>query len=139
MTPPSPVVPPPAEPRGYVFYDAACGFCSWWIPYWRPVIRRAGFDVAALQSAFARARTGREGADVNRDILLWLRDGTIIAGADAYIYGMRQVWWSRPVGYVLGWPGFRQLTWMFYRWFNRSRFFVSRVCGLPPEDPAPRG
>ena len=122
------------EPHGWVLYDAACGFCSWWIPFWRPTIRRAGFDVAPLQSAFARERTGLTGTSVNRDILLLLRDGTLIAGADAYIYGMRRVWWSRPIGFVLGLPGFRSLTWMFYRWFNRHRFFVSKVCGLPPQD-----
>ena len=124
-------------PRGWVLYDAACGFCSWWIPYWRPAIQRAGFDVAALQSAFARAHTKRTGDDVNRDILLLMRDGTIIAGADAYIYGMRRVWWTSPAGFVLGLPGFRQLTWGFYRWFNRNRFLVSKVCGLPPVDVPP--
>lgn len=122
------------EPRGWVLYDAACGFCCWWIPFWRGTIRRAGYDVAPLQSAFARERTGRLGQDVNRDILLLLRDGTLIAGADAYIYGMRSVWWSSPVGFLLGLPGLRQVTWTFYRWFNRNRFFVSRVCRLPPEE-----
>jgi predicted DCC family thiol-disulfide oxidoreductase YuxK len=130
-------VPPdpdsPAVPKGWVLYDAACGFCSWWIPYWRSHIRRAGFEVASLQSGFARRHTGRIGSDVNRDILLLLRDGTLVAGADAYIYGMRQVWWSRPLGYVFGLPGLRHLTWVFYRWFNRNRFFVSKICGLPPE------
>lgn len=125
---------PPAQPRGWVLYDAACGFCSWWIPFWRPTIRRAGFDVAPLQSAFARQRTGLSGNDENRDILLLLRDGTLIAGADAYIYGMRQVWWSRPAGFVFGLPGFRRIAWIFYRWFNRNRFFVSKICRLPPED-----
>ena len=124
-------------PRGWVLYDAACGFCSWWIPWWRPVIRRAGFDVAPLQSAFARAHTRRTGDDVNRDILLLMRDGTLVAGADAYIYGMRRVWWSSPVGFVLGLPGIRQVTWMFYRWFNRNRFVVSRICRLPPEEGPP--
>jgi hypothetical protein len=24
--------------RGWVLYDGACGFCSRWIPLWRPVL-----------------------------------------------------------------------------------------------------
>jgi len=125
-------MPRDEEPLGWVLYDAACGFCTWWIPFWQKTIRRAGYDIAPLQAAWVRARTGLADASVNRDILLLMKDGTIVQGADAYMFGMKRVWWSRPVGHLLGWPGMKQLTWMFYRWFNKNRFFVSRVCRLPP-------
>lgn len=125
-------MPNDGEPLGWVLYDGACGFCTWWIPFWRATIQRAGYDIAPLQAPWVRDRTQLPEASVDRDILLLMRDGTLIHGADAYIFGMRHVWWSSPVGFLLGLPGFRQLTWMFYRWFNRNRFFVSKVCRLPP-------
>ena len=120
------------EPLGWVLYDAACGFCAWWIPFWRKTIQNAGYDIAPLQASWVRQNTGLSEASVNRDILLLMKDGTIVHGADAYIFGMKRVWWSSLVAHLLGLPGMRQLTWVFYRWFNRNRFFVSKVCRLPP-------
>ncbi len=70
---------------------------------------------------------------LNRDIVLLFNDGRQLIGADAYIFGMKKLWWSVPIGYLLGLPGFKQLTWMFYKIFNRNRFFVSKVCRLKPE------
>jgi predicted DCC family thiol-disulfide oxidoreductase YuxK len=120
------------EPLGWVLYDGACGFCAWWIPFWRSTIQRCGYEIAPLQCDWVRAKLGPSEPDLDRDILLLLRDGTLVRGADAYIFGMHRVWWSRPLGYLLAlsWP--RQMTWVFYRWFNRNRFIVSKACRLPP-------
>jgi predicted DCC family thiol-disulfide oxidoreductase YuxK len=125
---------PDRETLGWVLYDAACGFCTWWIPFWRKTIQKAGYDIAPLQAAWVRAKTGLEGPSVNRDILLLMKDGTLVHGADAYIFGMKRVWWSSPLGHLMDLPGMKQLTWVFYRWFNRNRFFVSNVCRLSPAD-----
>jgi hypothetical protein len=70
---------------------------------------------------------------LNKDIVLLFNSGEKLIGADAYIFGMKKVWWSIPAGYLLGLPGFRQLTWVFYKIFNRNRFIVSKVCRLKPE------
>jgi hypothetical protein len=68
----------------------------------------------------------------NRDIVLLFADGSKLVGADAYIFGMKTVWWSSPAGYLLGISPFRQITWIFYRLFNRNRFLVSKLCRLKP-------
>jgi len=68
----------------------------------------------------------------NRDIILLFPDGRKLIGADAYIFGMKTVWWSAPFGYLLSIPPFRQITWFFYKLFNRNRFLVSKVCRLKP-------
>jgi len=121
------------EPLGYVLYDAACGFCSWWIPFWKKTIQSTGFDIAPLQAKWVIEKLKLSEDLVNKDILLLLKDGTIISGADAYIFGMKKVWWSSPAGYLLSLPGFHWLTWKFYKVFNRNRFFVSKFCRLNPE------
>lgn len=72
---------------------------------------------------------------VNRDIVLLFADGRKLIGADAYIFGMRTVWWSSPVGYLLSIPPFREATWLCYKLFNRNRFLVSRMCRLKPVIP----
>lgn len=122
-----------AKPLGWVLYDGACGFCSWWIPYWKQAIRRCGYEIASVQSKWVQEQVKIPNEPLNNDIRLLLRNGKLINGADAYIYGMQRVWWSRPLGYVLGLPGFRWLTWKFYKIFNRNRFLVSKICRLPPE------
>lgn len=118
--------------KGWVLYDGMCGFCSWWIPFWGKTIRKTGYDTAMLQEKWVREKLQLNDELLNKDIVLLLADGTKLVGADAYIFGMKTVWWSSPVGFLLSIPPFKQLTWMFYKLFNRNRFLVSRVCRLKP-------
>jgi predicted DCC family thiol-disulfide oxidoreductase YuxK len=120
-------------PKGWVLYDAACGFCSWWIPFWKKTINKTGYDIAPLQAEWVKEKLKLDDEHINRDIVLLKNDGSRLIGADAYIFGMKKVWWSSPAGYFLGIPPFRQLTWVFYKIFNRNRFIVSKVCRLKPE------
>ena len=122
-------------PLGWVLYDAACGFCSWWIPFWRKTIQRTGYDIAPVQSKWVKDKLNLPTDKLNNDIRLLLKNGTLINGADAYIFGMKRVWWSRPLGLFLGLPGIRWVTWRFYKLFNRNRFFISKACRLPPQLP----
>jgi predicted DCC family thiol-disulfide oxidoreductase YuxK len=119
-------------PIGWVLYDGACGFCSWWIPFWRKTINRTGYDIAPLQAGWVKEQLNEPEELVNKDIVLLFNDGRKLIGADAYIFGMKTVWWSAPAGYLLSLPGFKQATWLFYKIFNRNRFFVSKVCRLKP-------
>ena len=123
----------PGRPLGWVLYDAACGFCTWWIPLWEKTINSTGYAIVPLQVPWVAANVQlQEGAELNNDIRLLLRDGRLLHGADAYIFGMRRVWWARPLGYLFGLPGFRQLMWLFYKCFNRNRFLISKACRMPP-------
>ena len=120
-------------PRGWVLYDGFCGFCSWWIPLWKKTIQKTGYDIAPVQAKWVNQKLGLKEAELNNDIRLLLNDGTLINGADAYIYGMKKVWWSFPIGWILGLPVVRGLTWKFYKVFNRNRFLVSKICKFKPE------
>lgn len=122
-------------PLGWVLYDGMCGFCSWWIPFWKKTINKTGYDIALLQSGWVMEKMNLPEELLNRDIVLLFTDGRKLVGADAYIFGMKKVWWSSPFGYLLNLPGFRQLTWLFYKVFNRNRFIVSKVCNLKPALP----
>ncbi len=121
-----------SEPKGWVLYDGYCGFCSWWIPYWKKTINNTGYEIAMLQDPKVKMKLNLPEELLNRDIVLLFRDGSRLTGADAYIFGMKTVWWSSPFGYILGLPVLKQLTWAFYWMFNRNRFFVSKLCRLKP-------
>jgi predicted DCC family thiol-disulfide oxidoreductase YuxK len=120
------------KPKGWVLYDGHCGFCSWWIPFWKKTINKTGYDIAMLQDSNVKIQLDLPEELLNRDIVLLFADGSKLIGADAYIFGMKTVLWSSPLGYLLGLPLFRQLTWAFYRVFNRNRFIVSKLCRLKP-------
>lgn len=85
-----------------------------------------------LQENWVKEKLKLDDDEVNRDIVLLFNNGETLIGADAYIFGMKTIWWSMPVGYLLNLPGFKQITWLFYRLFNRNRFLVSKVCRLKP-------
>jgi predicted DCC family thiol-disulfide oxidoreductase YuxK len=120
------------EPReGWVLFDGACGICSRWVPFWQPTLRRRGFEIAPLQSAWVRERTGLSANELTRDFRLLCPDGRLLSGADVYRYLMRRIWWAYPLYLLSELPGLRRLFDWGYRTFARHRFRVSGACGLP--------
>ena len=117
--------------HGWVLYDAACGFCSWWVPLWQEVLGRRGFAIAPLQSPWVRPRLALEGVDVLRDLRLLLVDGNHIEGADVYRYVMRRIWWALPVYGLSIAPVFSTIFDGAYRSFATNRYRVSEACKLP--------
>ncbi len=122
----------PKEIKGWVLYDGACGFCSWWIPFWGDLLASKGFKIEPLQAKWVQKRTGFTDEELTRDIRILFEDNSIISGADAYLYIFRNIWWTSPIGYFFSLPGLRSLFWMAYRVFNRNRFLVSKVCKMKP-------
>jgi hypothetical protein len=82
-----------------------------------------------LQAEWVREKLGLNDGLINRDIVLLLNDGRRLIGADAYIFGMKTVWWSKPAGYLLGLPGFRQLTWMFTKYLTATSSLFQKFAG----------
>jgi len=115
--------------RGVVLYDGDCGFCSRWIPYWRPTLNRAGFETAPLQDSKYSGDIDLT-APESWDLTLLLADGHKLFGADAYRHVMRRIWWAYPIYLLAITPGLnRVLNWA-YRTFSQNRYCVSRTCGL---------
>lgn len=124
---------PQGAREGWVLYDGLCGFCSWWVPKIQDRLARAGFSIAPLQAAWVRETIAMPDSQRTSDIRLLLTDGTLVSGADAYIYCLKRMPYLRVFGMLLGLPGMRWLTWQVYRVVNHNRFLISRVCRLSPE------
>jgi len=120
------------EPRGWILYDDACGFCRRWVPFWAPTLRRRGLEIAPLQSPWVAERTGLDSTELLRDLLLLLPDGQVVRGADAYRFALRRIAWTWPLWLLSVLPLGRQLFDLGYRIFARHRHRISRACRLPP-------
>lgn len=116
-------------PHGVVLYDGECGFCSWWVPRWAPALRRAGFDVAPLQSPQFAGSIDLNAPD-SWDLTLLLPDGRRVLAAEAYRQIVRRIWWARPLYLLSVLPGLRSVFDWSYRTFAQNRYCVSRACGL---------
>ena len=123
---------PRTDVKGYLLYDGRCGFCSWLVSRVQASIERDGFASAPLQSAWVGQALSFPRDQIESDIRLLLADGTLVSGADVYMYLMKRKPWLRPLGVIAGLPILKWISWRCYRLVNRNRLLISRTCGLPP-------
>lgn len=115
-----------------MLYDAECGVCSRWVPFWAPTLARLGLGVASLQEPWVAAQLHAPREALLRDIRLLLADGQPIEGADVYRYVMRRLWWAYLLYVIAVAPGGRQLFDRAYRAFADRRLRISAACRLRP-------
>lgn len=114
--------------RGWVLYDDSCGFCRWWIPYWRTTLNRKGFAIAPLQDDWVEKRLGLPRAALVDDLRLLCSDGSTTQGANVYRCVLKCIWWTWPLYFFAICPVTRSIFDWGYRWFARNRFRVSSAC-----------
>jgi predicted DCC family thiol-disulfide oxidoreductase YuxK len=122
---------PVRDVQGCIFYDASCGFCARWIPFWRSSLARRGIVIAPLQSRLARRHLGLSQHELLRDLQLLLATDERIQGADVYRFVMRRIWWACPMYFVAIAPGLSRLFDGCYRLFATHRYRISRACRMP--------
>lgn len=120
-----------SEPKGWVLYDGSCGFCSRWARFWEGMLKRRGFPSAPLQADWVGDRFDLPHGELASDFRLLLADGKQLAGAAAYRYLMRCIWWTWPLYLISILPIFRTFFDLGYRLFADNRYFISRACHLP--------
>ena len=116
--------------KGTILYDGECGFCSRWVQFWAPALRRQGSPVAALQEHWVAERLGMDTNQLLTDVRLLTPEGDLISGANVYLHVARRIWWMMPLWAVFSLPGMNQLLHIGYRWFARNRYCVSGACRL---------
>jgi lipase maturation factor 1 len=117
----------PTRPSaGWILYDGECSFCFRWVHLWEQVVGKRGFALKDLQSACSDGTFAVTPENLLDDIRVLTRDGQVVAGADAYLYVTRRIWWAWPFYAIFSLPGFNRLLWWGYRSFARNRYCVSR-------------
>jgi predicted DCC family thiol-disulfide oxidoreductase YuxK len=124
----------PSAPFAWVLYDAACGFCSRWVPFWKNTLAKRGLGIASLQEPWVVERLRAKGVPAENlldDLRILVRDsGDVIPGADAYRFAFRRIWWARPLYLLSIAPGLRRLFDLGYRAFAENRYRVSKACRI---------
>jgi hypothetical protein len=67
--------------------------------FWSPVLRRRGFEIETLQADWVPQALGMTRDEALRDIRLLTTPGpgttgVTCAGADAFLYVARRIWWA---------------------------------------------
>ncbi len=119
------------EPRGWLLYDGACGFCSRWVPFWSGYVRKHGYAVVPLQDRALQTRFALNEEDLLREMTLVLANGRQIRGADVFRHFLRLSWLAYPVYLLTLLPGVRQVFNWGYRTFARNRYRLAGACPLP--------
>lgn len=114
--------------RSVVLYDDTCGFCRSWVPFWGETLRKSGFSIAPLQSAWVAGRLGLSENETIQDLRLLLPDGGQVAGANVYRYVMKRIWWTRPLYFLSVTPVLRTIFDWSYRIFANNRYRISGHC-----------
>jgi predicted DCC family thiol-disulfide oxidoreductase YuxK len=114
--------------RGWLFFDAECGFCTRIARWLRPILLRRGLAVAALQDARVGALLGLPKAELLRELRFLLSDGRQTGGADAVLAVAQEIWWARPLGWVGNIPGMMAVLRRGYRCVAAQRSCAAMRC-----------
>lgn len=116
--------------RGWLFFDAECGFCTRLARWLAPILRRRGLGTAALQDARVGALLGMSRLESLRELRFVLSNGRQYGGADAVLAIAREIWWVRPVVWLSLIPGMVKLMQTAYRWIAAHRNCPAVECAV---------
>jgi predicted DCC family thiol-disulfide oxidoreductase YuxK len=114
--------------RGWLFFDAECGFCTRIARWVAPILLRRGIGVAPLQDPRVGALLGLSRVELMREMRVLLADGTHVGGADAAVALAREVWWARPLVWLARIPGVMGVLRRVYRWVAEHRNCAGARC-----------
>jgi predicted DCC family thiol-disulfide oxidoreductase YuxK len=114
--------------KGWLFFDAECGFCTQFAQWVAPILARRGFAVAPLQDPRVGALLGMPHHELLRELRFLLSDGRQYGGADAVIALAREIWWARPVLWFSRIPGMMDLLHAGYRGIAQRRSCAATAC-----------
>jgi predicted DCC family thiol-disulfide oxidoreductase YuxK len=114
--------------RGWLFFDAQCGFCTRIARWLAPILQGRGMGVAPLQDVRVGALLGLSQSELMREMRVLFGDGRQYGGADAAIALAGEIWWARPVVWLANLPGMAKLLRIAYRWIAGRRRCSAERC-----------
>lgn len=114
--------------KGWLFFDAECGFCIRVARWLAPILERRGFGVAPLQDPRVGALLGMSREELLLELRFLLSDGKQFGGADAVFAVAREIWWLRPLVWVSTLPGVLPLLHKGYHWVAARRSCSASAC-----------
>jgi predicted DCC family thiol-disulfide oxidoreductase YuxK len=114
--------------RGWLFFDAECGFCIKIARWIAPILHRRGIQLAPLQDPRVGALLGMTREELLFEMRYLSSDRTHFGGADAVVAVAREIWWARPLGWISRIPGMMEVLRKAYRWVAGKRSCAAAAC-----------
>lgn len=116
------------QARGWLFFDAQCGFCTRIARWLAPVLARRGLGVAPLQDPRVGALLGMTRQERLKELRFLLGDGKNFGGARAVLAVAREIWWARPILWLAAVPGMMSVMDAGYKLVATKRGCVAERC-----------
>jgi predicted DCC family thiol-disulfide oxidoreductase YuxK len=116
------------QARGWLFFDAQCGFCTRIARWLAPILGRRGLGVAPLQDPRVGALLGISRDELLKELRFLLSDGTQFGGAGAVLAVAREIWWARPLVWIAALPGMMRVLDAGYKSVAGRRGCVAENC-----------
>ncbi len=116
------------QARGWLFFDAECGFCTRIARWLAPVLARRGLGVAPLQDPRVSALLGMSRNELLKELRFLLSDGRNYGGARAVVAVAREIWWAKPFVWLAGFPGMMHVLDAGYKRIAGRRGCVAETC-----------
>lgn len=114
--------------RGWLFFDAECGFCTKFARWLAPILVRRGIETAALQDARVGALLGMSHELLLRELRFVVSDGRQCGAAEALVAMAHEIWWARPLVWLSRIPGAENLLHEAYHWVAGRRHCAAMEC-----------
>jgi predicted DCC family thiol-disulfide oxidoreductase YuxK len=114
--------------RGWLFYDAECGFCTKLARLVAPILAKRGFALAPLQDSRVAGLLGLSPSELLREIQLVSENGQQCGGADATVALAREIWWAAPLVWFSKLPGAMRVLRGGYGWVAAHRKCAGTKC-----------
>lgn len=114
--------------RGWLFFDAECGFCTRIARWVAPILARREIGLAPLQDPRVGPLLGLSQSELLREMRVLMADGTHSGGADAAVALAREIWWARPLVWFSKIPGAMNLLRRAYHWIAAQRRCSAASC-----------
>jgi predicted DCC family thiol-disulfide oxidoreductase YuxK len=107
--------------RGWLFFDAQCGFCTRTARWLLPILDRRGLAIAPLQDPRVAALLGLPRTELLRELRFLLSNGSQYGGADAVLAVAGEIWWAQPLVWLARVPGMVEVLRRAYSWVAAQR------------------
>ena len=116
------------QARGWLFFDAECGFCTRIARWLAPILVRRGLGVAPLQDPRVSALLGMSRNELLKELRFLLSDGRNYGGARAVAALAREIWWAKPFVWLARLPGMMPVLDAGYKRIAARRGCVAETC-----------
>jgi predicted DCC family thiol-disulfide oxidoreductase YuxK len=116
--------------RGWLFFDAECGFCTRLARWLAPIAERRGLALGPLQDPRVAPLLGLRREELLFEIKFLAPGGRQYGGAEAVVALVREIWWARPIVLLGKIPPVMAAMGSAYRWIAGRRHCAAVSCAV---------